>query len=90
MPVTKPSPLRPLRRQAYLEGTPLVGPEGDPEGWIVLPTYKYLGTLFNTRKAEVSCTVSLHLPHIPPTHKFRALQLAIANPVGGCGDVQQC
>lgn len=61
MPVTKPEPMPSLRRQAYQDGTSLLGPEADREGWLVLPTYTYAGSVFGNRKAEVGCTVSLQL-----------------------------
>lgn len=52
-----PEPPSPLRRIAYAEGSPLIGPEGDPEGWKILPGLKIKGTLFNTKDVEVDCTV---------------------------------
>lgn len=56
-PTTLPDPPSPLRRLAYSEGSPLIGPEGDPEGWKVLPQVKIRGTLFGTKEVEVDCTV---------------------------------
>jgi len=58
-PNTLPDPPSPLRRLAYSEGSPLVGPEGDPEGWKVLLPVKIRGTLFGTKEVEVDCTVRL-------------------------------
>ncbi|KAF7976619.1 hypothetical protein HWV62_2292 [Athelia sp. TMB] len=62
MPITKPRPIPPLRRAAYEQGTPLVGPEGDPEGWIILPAYKYAGVAFDSRKTEVKCKLAIANP----------------------------
>jgi hypothetical protein len=56
-PITLPDPPSSLRRLAYSEGSPLIGPEGDPEGWKVLPPVKIRGTLFGTKEVEVDCTV---------------------------------
>ncbi|KAH9481699.1 hypothetical protein JR316_0006226 [Psilocybe cubensis] len=61
-PVTVPEQPSPLRRIAYSEGSPLIGPEGDPEGWRVLPTLKIKGTLFNTKEVEVDCTLAIAKP----------------------------
>ncbi|KAF8968053.1 hypothetical protein BDZ97DRAFT_1655513 [Flammula alnicola] len=52
----------PLRRLAYSEGSPLIGPDGDPEGWKVLPQVKIKGTLFNTKDVEVNCTLAIAKP----------------------------
>jgi hypothetical protein len=46
-----------LRAAAYREGADLVGPEGDPEGWKVLPLVTIKGTLFEAKTVEVECTV---------------------------------
>jgi len=46
-----------LRRLAYSERSPLLGPEGDPEGWKVLPPMTIKGTIFNIHGIEVICTV---------------------------------
>ncbi|THH15557.1 hypothetical protein EW146_g4933 [Bondarzewia mesenterica] len=56
---TPPSPLRTL---AYCEGTPLPGPEADPDGWKVYPPILVTGTLFNTRSPEVQCTLAIATP----------------------------
>ena len=57
MPMTRAGLPSPLRQLAYAEGAPIVGPEGDPEGWKVLSPVKITGTVFDTRKVEVECTV---------------------------------
>ena len=47
-----------LRRLAYSEGSPLLGPDADPEGWKVLPAVTIAGTLFEAKSVEVTATVS--------------------------------
>lgn len=44
---------------AYSDGSLLIGPEGDPEGWKVLPPVQVKGTLFNVKEVEVTCTVRI-------------------------------
>jgi len=67
-PTTLPDLPSPLRRLAYSEGSPLIGPEGDPEGWKVLPQVKIRGTLFGTKEVEVDCTVRpLEVSEYAPT-----------------------
>lgn len=46
-----------LRRLADSDGSPLIGPEGDPEGWKVLSPVKISGTLFDTKEIEITATV---------------------------------
>jgi hypothetical protein len=57
-PISYPDPPSALRQLAYEEGTALVGPEGDPEGWKVLAPVKFTGILFDVREVEATCTVS--------------------------------
>ena len=57
VPLTRGEKPSVLRQLAYREGTPLVGPEGDPEGWKVLAPVKVAGTIFDARKVELECTV---------------------------------
>ena len=47
-----------LRSLADSDGSPLIGPEGDPEGWKVLPPVKVSGTLFDAKTIEITATVS--------------------------------
>jgi len=61
-PITLPEKPSPLRLLAYSEGSSLVGPEGDPEGWKVLPEIKIKGTLFNIKKVEVNCMLAVATP----------------------------
>ncbi|KAF9477992.1 hypothetical protein BDN70DRAFT_809665 [Pholiota conissans] len=51
-----------LRRLAYSDGSLLIGPEGDPQGWSVLPPVQIKGTLFNAKDVEVTCTLALATP----------------------------
>ena len=53
MPIIIPDPPSPLRQVCYNENTKLIGPEGDPEGWHVLPSVAITGNLFDTRKVQV-------------------------------------
>jgi len=57
VPTTVPGLPSPLRRLAYSEGNGLLGPDGDPEGWKVLPPVKVKGALFDGKEVDVDCTV---------------------------------
>ena len=57
-PLTRAESPSALRQEAYNNGTPLPGPDGDPEGWKVLPPVQIKGTLFTTKPVEIQCTVS--------------------------------
>jgi hypothetical protein len=59
MPSIQPSPPSPLRRLAYEENIPLLGPDTDPDGWKCLNPFIVRGTVFNTRLVAVKCIVSL-------------------------------
>ncbi|KAH7903087.1 hypothetical protein BJ138DRAFT_1021168, partial [Hygrophoropsis aurantiaca] len=61
-PITQPDLPSPMLRKAYQENLPLVGPNGDPEGWQVLPPIQLKGTLFNSKSVELSCTLALAKP----------------------------
>ncbi|KAL1949605.1 hypothetical protein VTO73DRAFT_8486 [Trametes versicolor] len=72
MPITRAEPPSPLRQLAYREGSALIGPEGDPDGWKVLPSVTIAGTIFGARQVELQCTVAVSTPltyalgsHIP-------------------------
>lgn len=66
---------------AYEEGRPLLGPEADPEGWMVFPPLHVSGMLFNTRSVSVQYSVSLHGPFIIVLALPTPRQLSIASPV---------
>lgn len=55
---SQPGPPSVARQLAYQEHSPLVGPDGDPDGWHTLPVVTLKGTVFNTRPAEITYTVS--------------------------------
>ena len=59
VPLRRAAVPSPLRQLAYAESTPVIGPDGDPYGWKVLPSVKITGTVFDTRQVEVECTVRL-------------------------------
>ncbi|KAF8905073.1 hypothetical protein CPB84DRAFT_1845155 [Gymnopilus junonius] len=61
-PITLPEKPSPLRLLSYSDGSSLIGPEGDPEGWKVLPEKKIKGTLFNVQEVEVNCTLAIAAP----------------------------
>lgn len=56
-PATFPDPPSTLRSLAYQEGSQLIGPDGDPQGWKILTPIKVKGTLFSVKPVEVECTV---------------------------------
>ncbi|GBE87898.1 hypothetical protein SCP_1201230 [Sparassis crispa] len=60
--LSRADPPSPLRQVAYTEGTAIIGPDGDPEGWKTLSPVKIIGTLFKTRQIELQCTLSIAMP----------------------------
>lgn len=60
-PITRPDPPSLARQLAYQENSPLVGPEGDPEGWHNLPAIEVRGRIFSDRSISASVTVSFCL-----------------------------
>ncbi|KAJ7596541.1 hypothetical protein C8J56DRAFT_849981 [Mycena floridula] len=52
------------RQLAYRTGTPLLGPEDDPDGWSVLLPVKMKGMLFSTREIQVQCTLAIATPTV--------------------------
>ncbi|KAJ8494403.1 hypothetical protein ONZ45_g13241 [Pleurotus djamor] len=62
MPVVQPGSPSLLRQLAYQERSPLIGPEGDPDGWLTLEPVCMRGTVFGKRAAEVYCMLSLAKP----------------------------
>ncbi|KAK7016285.1 hypothetical protein R3P38DRAFT_2993497 [Favolaschia claudopus] len=62
VPLTQPGPPSPLRQLAYKEGGSLIGPEGDPTGWKVLPPVKFKGKLFDAKEVELECTLAIATP----------------------------
>ncbi|CAK5269637.1 unnamed protein product [Mycena citricolor] len=62
VPGTRPSPPSALRRLAYQQNTPLIGPEIDTAGWKQFPALHVKGTIFNKRPVEIICTLALAKP----------------------------
>ncbi|KAH8100788.1 hypothetical protein BXZ70DRAFT_1064411 [Cristinia sonorae] len=76
-PLLRPAQPSILRQIACLENQPLIGPDGDPDGWRCLRPLTLRGKIFNARSIEATCVkvayqVSLFL--------FNA-KLSIARPV---------
>ncbi|KAH8117917.1 hypothetical protein DFH11DRAFT_1723916 [Phellopilus nigrolimitatus] len=61
-PRIRPPPPSLLRRLAYQENRPLVGPEGDPDGWEVLSPIPVHGKVFGVRAIEAICTFAFASP----------------------------
>ncbi|KAI1796920.1 hypothetical protein LXA43DRAFT_985107 [Ganoderma leucocontextum] len=62
LPLTRAEPPSPLRELSYQEGSPLIGPQGDPGGWKVFPPVIVAGALFDTRQVELECTLAVATP----------------------------
>ncbi|KAJ7761956.1 hypothetical protein DFH07DRAFT_956974 [Mycena maculata] len=62
LPLTQPETPSPLRQVAYKEGSGLVGPEGDPDGWKVLEPVQMKGKLFDVREVMVESTLAIATP----------------------------
>ncbi|KAI0672161.1 hypothetical protein C8Q78DRAFT_730210 [Trametes maxima] len=61
-PVVRPVAPSPARQISYLENTPLIGPDGDPDGWNCLEPLRILGSVFSTRTVEATCRLALAKP----------------------------
>ncbi|KAI0077074.1 hypothetical protein K474DRAFT_1753683 [Panus rudis PR-1116 ss-1] len=61
-PKWRAEPPSPLRQVAYQEGSSIIGPEGDPDGWKVLPAVSVKGTIFNSREIEATCSLAIAKP----------------------------
>jgi hypothetical protein len=59
VPCIRPEPPSPLRQLAYQEGSPIMGPDIDTDGWKTLESVSINGTVFNDRLVKAKCTVSL-------------------------------
>ncbi|KAJ7031298.1 hypothetical protein C8F04DRAFT_1110697 [Mycena alexandri] len=62
LPLRQAEPPSALRQLAYKEGTDLIGPDGDPAGWKVLPPVKFKGRLFDAVDVELECTLAVATP----------------------------
>lgn len=61
-PLLRPTVPSIARRLAYQENIPLVGADGDPQGWKTLPPVTIRGKIFKTISVEAKCTLSLARP----------------------------
>lgn len=68
LPVTRAGAPSSLRQLAYNDGSALLGPDGDPDGWQVLPPVRITGTIFNTRETQIFCTVRTRLTFLLRSH----------------------
>ncbi|KAG1887367.1 hypothetical protein F4604DRAFT_1917184 [Suillus subluteus] len=62
VPITKPELPSPMLQKACKENIPFVGPEGDPEGWYILPPVTVTGTLFGAKRGNVDFNLALAKP----------------------------
>ena len=61
IPMTRPPPFPPLRRLAYQDESPLLGPTGDPDGWHSKDSIRIKARTLNNRHVQIDCTVSSFL-----------------------------
>ncbi|EIW57486.1 uncharacterized protein TRAVEDRAFT_29565 [Trametes versicolor FP-101664 SS1] len=62
IPLARPSPPSILRQLAYQEDHPLVGPDGDPDGWKAPEPVKIEGFLFKTVRVRATCDLRISKP----------------------------
>ncbi|KAI0342927.1 hypothetical protein BDW22DRAFT_1357474 [Trametopsis cervina] len=62
IPILRPSLPSLLHQIARLEGTSILGPYDDPEGWKTLSAVDMSGRLFNSKRVVMTCTLSVPLP----------------------------
>ncbi|KAJ7077165.1 hypothetical protein B0H15DRAFT_862630 [Mycena belliarum] len=62
VPAIRPDPPSQSRQLAYRQNGPILGPDADPEGWLSLPMVSITGTVFNTRRVNIKCQLSLAKP----------------------------
>ncbi|KAF8905075.1 hypothetical protein CPB84DRAFT_1845157 [Gymnopilus junonius] len=62
IPITRPPPFSILRQIAYQEGTAVLGPIIDPDGWFSTDPINVQVKMFNTRTIKVGCTLFLAKP----------------------------
>jgi len=80
IPTQKPPAPSHLRREAYANGSPVPGPDADPEGWFTLPPAVIAGKLFHNEHAEVTATLSLAKPLVYARGTQIPLHLVLASP----------
>ncbi|KAH9848132.1 hypothetical protein C2E23DRAFT_941244 [Lenzites betulinus] len=62
LPIIRPDPPSTPRQIAYMENSPLIGPDGDPDGWLSLEPLPIQGSVFSTRTVDATCTLALAKP----------------------------
>ncbi|KAG2075333.1 hypothetical protein BDR04DRAFT_1150147 [Suillus decipiens] len=62
IPITKPELPSPMFQKACQENIPFIGPEGDSEGWYILPPVTVTGTLFGAKRGNVDFNLALAKP----------------------------
>lgn len=62
VPITKPELPSPMLQKTCRENIPFIGPEGDPEGWYILPSVTVTGTLFGAKRGNVDFSLALAKP----------------------------
>ena len=60
-PIIRPDPPSLARQLSYQEKSPLIGPDGDPEGWHRITPVLLRGSIFSNRVIEAQLTVSIVL-----------------------------
>ncbi|KAI0708548.1 hypothetical protein C8Q76DRAFT_799799 [Earliella scabrosa] len=61
-PVIRPDAPSMARQLAYIQNTPIPGPDVDPDGWKCLPPLNIRGSVFSTRTVDAICTLALAKP----------------------------
>ncbi|KAI9060021.1 hypothetical protein FKP32DRAFT_1578831, partial [Trametes sanguinea] len=61
-PIIRPDAPSPARQIAYIENSPLIGPDGDPDGWECLAPLRIHGSVFSARAVEAISTLALAKP----------------------------
>ena len=57
IPLIRPDPASDKRQLAYYQGSPIPGPENDPDGWKILDPFIMSGSILNHRQVEVTWKV---------------------------------
>jgi len=68
--MTRPPPFPPLRRLAYQEEVPLLGPTADPDGWHSMDSITIKARTLKSRHVQIDCMVS---PLLESKHKSSIL-----------------
>ncbi|KAF9223898.1 hypothetical protein BS17DRAFT_795942 [Gyrodon lividus] len=62
VPLTRAEPPSRMIQKAFKENLPLVGPQGDPDGWHVLPPIAIQGKIFDSRFVQVALSLAFAKP----------------------------